>query len=43
MFLGVDGKAAGLIGLADTLKPNATEVVDEMHRTGHRGGHGHRR
>jgi len=34
MFLGVDGKAAGVIGLADTLKPNARAVVAEVRRMG---------
>ncbi len=34
MFLGVDGKAAGVIGLADTLKPNAKAVVAEVRRMG---------
>ncbi len=34
MFLGVNGKAAGVIGLADTLKPNAKAVVAEIRRMG---------
>jgi Cu+-exporting ATPase len=34
IFLGVDGKAAGLIGLADTLKSNAAAVVAELRRMG---------
>jgi Cu+-exporting ATPase len=34
IFLGVDGKAVGLIGLADTLKPNAAAVVQEIRRMG---------
>ena len=32
LFLGVDGRVAGIIGLADTLKPNAREVVEALHR-----------
>lgn len=32
MFLGVDGHIAGVIALADTLKPNARQVVDALHR-----------
>ncbi len=31
MFLGVDGHIAGIIALADTLKPNARQVVDALH------------
>ncbi len=34
MFLGVDGKAAGIIAVADTLKPNSKEAVKELHRLG---------
>ena len=34
IFLGVDGSAAGIIGLADTLKSGAIEVVAEMRRQG---------
>jgi Cu+-exporting ATPase len=34
MFLGVDGKAAGLIGLADTLKTNAGVLVAGIRRMG---------
>ena len=34
MFLGVDGRAAGIIAVADTLKPNSTEAVKELHRLG---------
>jgi Cu+-exporting ATPase len=34
IFLGVDGQAAGLIGLADTLKPNAAAVIAELRRMG---------
>lgn len=32
IFLAVEGKAAGIIGLADTLKPGAPAVVAEMQR-----------
>ncbi len=34
IFLGVDGRAAGIIGLADTLKPGAAAVVAEIRRLG---------
>ena len=34
MFLGIDGKAAGIVAVADTLKPNSKEVVRELHRLG---------
>jgi Cu+-exporting ATPase len=34
IFLGVDGKAVGLIGMADTLKPGAAVVVAAIRRQG---------
>lgn len=34
MFLSVDGKAVGLIAVADTLKENSKEAVDALHRMG---------
>lgn len=34
MFLSVDGKAAGLIAVADTLKENSKEAVEALHRMG---------
>jgi len=34
MFLNSDGKAMGIIGLADTLKPNAREAVQAIQRMG---------
>jgi Cu+-exporting ATPase len=34
IFLAADGKAAGLIGLSDTLKPNAREAMKEIRRMG---------
>lgn len=34
ILVGVDGKAAGLIGLSDTLKKGAEEVVGELHKIG---------
>ncbi len=34
MFLGIDGKAAGIIAVADTLKPNSKAAVRELHRLG---------
>jgi Cu+-exporting ATPase len=34
MFLGIDGRAAGIIAVADTLKPNSKEAVKELHRLG---------
>ncbi len=34
MFLAVDGQLVGIIALADTLRPNAKEVVKELHGMG---------
>jgi Cu+-exporting ATPase len=34
MFLGRDGQVAGIIALADTLKPGAREAVQALHRMG---------
>ena len=34
MFVGLDGKAVGIIGLADTLKPNAKAVLAGVRRMG---------
>jgi len=34
MFLGVDSQVVGIIALADTLKPNAREALEEIHRMG---------
>ncbi len=34
MFLGVDGRAAGIIAVADTLKPASKSAVRELHRLG---------
>ncbi|MFC2072774.1 heavy metal translocating P-type ATPase [Chloroflexota bacterium] len=34
MFLGIDGRAAGIIAVADTLKPNSKETVKELHHLG---------
>jgi Cu+-exporting ATPase len=34
MFLGLDGRPAGLLALSDSLKPTAKEAVMEMHRLG---------
>ena len=34
MFVGIDGKAAGIIAVADTLKPNSKEAVSELCRLG---------
>jgi Cu+-exporting ATPase len=35
-FVAVDGRPAGLLGLADTLKAGARETVDALHRSGRR-------
>ncbi len=32
MFVAVDGKPAGLVGVADTIKESAKEAIDELHR-----------
>nr|QOV09068.1 Copper-exporting P-type ATPase [uncultured Dehalococcoidia bacterium] len=34
MFLSVDKQAAGIIGLADTIKPNARQAVAALHKLG---------
>ena len=34
MFLGIDGQVAGMIALADTIKPNAVNVVRQLHKMG---------
>jgi Cu+-exporting ATPase len=34
MFIGVDGQAAGMIALADTIKPDAVNVVRQLHKMG---------
>ena len=34
MFLGVDGNVVAIIGLADTLKPDARKAVSELHKMG---------
>ncbi len=34
MFVAVDGKAAGIIAVADTLKPHSREAVGALHRLG---------
>jgi Cu+-exporting ATPase len=32
MFVSADGKVAGIIGVADSIKPNAKKAIDELHR-----------
>ena len=32
MFVAIDGKPAGLVGVADTVKESAREAIDELHR-----------
>jgi len=34
MFLGVDSQVMGIIAVADTLKPNAREALEELHKLG---------
>ena len=34
MFIGIDGQVAGLIALADTIKPDAITVVRQLHKMG---------
>jgi len=34
IFISIDGKAIGIIAVADTLKDNAREVVEKLHRLG---------
>jgi Cu+-exporting ATPase len=34
MFLAVDSRVMGIIALADTLKPNAREALEELHKMG---------
>jgi len=34
MFLGLDNQVVGIISLADTLKPNAREALEALHRMG---------
>ncbi len=34
MFVGIDGKAAGLLGVMDPVKPSTTEAIEMLHREG---------
>ena len=34
IWVAIDGKAAGLIAVADTIKPGSREAIDQMHRLG---------
>jgi Cu+-exporting ATPase len=34
MFVAVDGKAAGLLGVADPIKPTTKQAIEELHREG---------
>ena len=43
MFVAVDGKAAGIIAVADTLKEHSKEAVAELQALGLRGRHADRR
>ena len=43
MFVAVDGSVAGIIAVADTLKPNSREAVAQLRSARARRRHGHRR
>jgi Cu+-exporting ATPase len=34
MFLAIDGRAAGIVAVADTLKPSSARAIQELHRMG---------
>ncbi len=34
MFVAVDGKAAGLLGVADPIKPTTPQAIEQLHRSG---------
>ena len=34
MFLAIDGKLAGLLGVADPIKPSTPEAIEDLHREG---------
>ncbi len=38
VIVAVDGKIAGVFGIADTIKENAKEAIDELHRMGKKVG-----
>ncbi len=43
MFIAVDGQAAGLVAVADRIKPSAREGDTHVQGAGYRGGDDHRR
>ena len=43
MFLAIDGKLAGLVAVADPIKPTAEEAIAKLHGSGPQDRHGDRR